>query len=139
MEIVEVDVIGSEAGEALLERRANLVTLAEARTATTAEFGGQHHVGAATRDRAANHLFAVARSIDVGGVDERDPEFEGTSDGRGRVRVLGATVDAGEAHRPEAHRRDHRSFCAETAMLHGRSSRFPSTESQASGLIRRDA
>jgi hypothetical protein len=122
VEVIEVDVIGAETRKAFLERRANLVTLAQTDAAATTELGREHHVGAMPGYRAAHHLFTVAGPIDIRCVDERDSELEGARNGRRRVGVVGVPVDARETHRAESDCRDHRSVRAEAAMLHGESS-----------------
>src|ERR1019366_5893577 len=136
VQVIEIDVVGAEAREALLERGADLVVPAESRATTTAELGGEYHVGPTPGDRPADHPLAVAGAVDVGGVDERDSQLEGTGDRRCGVLVVGPAIDSGEAHRAESDCRDHGALRAKTAMLHGDPPGLPSTRSQASALVR---
>ena len=127
VEVIEVDVVvvSPEAGEARLERRPHLVAFAEANATPAAELGGQDHVVAMTCDRPPDDLFAVTRPVGVRCVDERHSELEGACDGGDELIVLGAAVDAGEAHRPEPDGRDRRSISAELPVLHGEPPGWP--------------
>src|SRR4029077_16540303 len=69
-------------------------------------------------DRSADDLLAVPGAVDVGGVDEGDAELQRACHGRLGLGILGAAVDAGEAHGAEPDGGDHRSRGPETAMLH---------------------
>jgi hypothetical protein len=139
MQVVEIDIVGAQTGEALLECRTNLGALAETRYAAATELGRQHHVGAASGDRPADDLLAVTGPIDVGGVDEGHAELERACHGRLGVAVLRGAVDAGEAHGSEPDGRDHRPRISETAMLHRWASCCAASAYQASALCRNGA
>ncbi len=86
VQLVEVDVVGAEPGQAVLDGRAHvggatppLVTLVGC-----AELGGQHDLVAPRPERGAEVRLALGAAVDVGGVEEGDAGIErGADDGSG--------------------------------------------------------
>src|SRR5262245_11750588 len=64
----------------------------------TVELGGEDDIVTTALERLADDLLRLARTVDVGGVDEIDPGVEGGVDDADRVVVIGV------APRPEHHR-----------------------------------
>ena len=72
-------------------------------------------------DRAAEQLLvgAGAHAVELGGVEERDAELEGSSDRGDALVVVAGAVGHRHAHRAEAEGGDFEAFFAEGALLHG--------------------
>ncbi len=127
--VPEVDVVGAEALQAPLERRAHVLRPAvlardPAVGELEAELGRDDRLRAATGERAAEQRLVGVGPVDLGGVEEVDPELERAMDGRDAFRLVGLAVhlgragDAAHAHGAEADRRDDQSLLAECALLH---------------------
>src|SRR5262245_23772261 len=119
VELVEVDPVGAEAAEAVLDRghdpaprRAPLLAVVHRH----AKFGGEDDVLPAGAEGVAEDLLrAAAVSVDVRGVEERDPEIERLRDHGARA---GAVDPAPEVVAAEAYRRDAEARAAEVPELH---------------------
>jgi hypothetical protein len=102
VDLVEVNVVDTEAAQAVVHLSEQPATRAAAMIALVAHrqarLRGQHDVVAAAGDGLADHLFRLTAAVDVGGVDEVDPGLEGSINDAGHI-VLG-----GAAHRAEVHR-----------------------------------
>ena len=103
--LVEVDPVGAEAAERVLDRLDDPTARAAAVVGVLAhrheELGGEHDVVAAALERLADDLFGLAGRVDVGGVDEVDPGVQRAVDDADRVVVVGVAPGA-EHHRAEA-------------------------------------
>src|SRR5690606_27489087 len=67
-----------------------------------AELGGQLHLLAPTRDRAADQLFVGERAVHVGGVEEGDAQVEGAANGVDTGRLVSGAVELRHTHAAEA-------------------------------------
>ena len=82
MDLVEIDVVGAEAAQGLVEFEEDLLAREAAAIGAVAhdavELGGDHRVFALCvgLEEAAEHALAVAGGIDIGGVEEVDAEVE---------------------------------------------------------------
>ena len=83
------------------------------------ELGGQHHLVAATFERLPDQFFIGVRPVDLGGVDESDPQVERAVNRADRFGVVGARpgVSEGHAHGAQADPRDVE--VTQLHMLHG--------------------
>src|SRR2546428_742885 len=63
-----------------------------------AKFGRQECFGAATFDGFADELFVFPATVDVGGVEEIDPEFECPMDRCDGLSFVGAAVEFRHSH-----------------------------------------
>ena len=110
VDLVEVDPVGAEAAQAVLDladdpapRVAELVGVVAHRAV---DLGREDHVvAAAAGERLADDLLGLAARVDVGGVDEVDPRVERAVDDRDRLVVVGLAPGA-EHHGAEAERAD---------------------------------
>src|SRR5947209_20082611 len=105
MQLVKVDAIRAEAGQAVLGRAADVL-----RTSAPAllvhlhtEFGRNHRFIPARAESAPKELLALPRPVDVGGVEETDPGIQCGVDyrlGLPRVdaptKIVGADPDDGD-------------------------------------------
>src|SRR2546427_857843 len=84
MLIVEVDNIGPEpfqrALDALLDALGAAVLHLLPVLDLDPEFGGDHHLSAHWRQRLADELFVGVRTVNLGGVEERDATCDGRAD-----------------------------------------------------------
>jgi hypothetical protein len=115
VQVVEVDVIGAQPGEAGVHGLPDVLGLASAGLLVGAELGGQHDFVAAVGQQSADELLVVALAVDVGGVEEVDPEVEQLVEQLRRFGVVGGAVDAGQAHRAVADGADLGTVAAESA------------------------
>jgi hypothetical protein len=104
VQVVEVDVVDIQPPEAGLDLHAGIgrraidpAVLGVARQAQ-AELAGQHHPIAAVGDGAGDQLLVVPGAVDVGGVDEVDPQVDRPVQGADRLLVVGPAVAVGKAH-----------------------------------------
>ena len=81
MVLVEVDVVGVQAAQAVFDRLQNPLARPAALFGVLAdlhpEFGGQHDFMAALAQRLAEEFLRLRPAIDVGGVEQGDPGVEG--------------------------------------------------------------
>src|SRR4051812_1717834 len=121
MDLVEVDVVGVQAPQRVLDglhdpaARAALVVDLVAHLAV--ELRGEDDVVAAAFEGLADDLLVLALRIDVGRVDEVDARVERGVDDPDRLVVVGLTPGA-EHHRAEAQGADLYAGAAERAELH---------------------
>ncbi len=107
MLVVEIDVVGAEPAQRALQRHADVVRAAvRARSAGVrheAELGGQDGAFAAALECSANQLLVRERPVDLGGVDQGDPEIQRPVDCADGFGVVGSGpgVRGGHAHRPQ--------------------------------------
>ena len=105
VDLVEVDVVGAQAAQAVLDLADDPAARVAAHVRVVAhrrvDLGGQHHVVAPAGQRLADDLLGLAGRVDVGGVDEVDPRVERAVDDPDRVVVVGVAPVA-EHHRAEA-------------------------------------
>ncbi len=109
MLLVEVDVVGLQAlqagldgGEDIAARRTLLLAAVVHRLA---ELGGEHDILATLAEHVPQHGFrAAAPCVDVGGVEQRDPEVDGFVDDLARglgvgalAEIVAADADGGDA------------------------------------------
>jgi hypothetical protein len=124
--IVEVNVVNSEAAQAGLAGGANVFRLAiyVARggvvwVANDSELGGEHDLVALAFDRLADQFFVLVRSVDVGGVEEVDAEFEGAVKGGDGFVVVASAVKLGHAHAAESESGNREASMSKMARFHG--------------------
>src|SRR5205814_998487 len=83
------------------------------------ELGRDHHLSAHRRQRLANELFVRVRTVDFGGIEERDAAFDGRADERDhRLLVRWETVALAHAHAAEPEGRDLEVALSKLAFLH---------------------
>ena len=105
--VVEVDVVHAEA-RAARRRRPRGSTRGGCRSsgrrvvAADGELGGELHLVAAAVDGAAHELLVVARPVHVGGVEEGHAQVERATDRRGRLVLVGGSVELGHPHAAES-------------------------------------
>ena len=84
-----------------------------------AELGGDHHPVADGGEGLADEFLVRERAVDLGGVEERDPEIDGRPDQRDPLLLLdGRAVAEAQAHAAEAERRHFQVALPELALLH---------------------
>src|SRR5437879_13788202 len=84
-----------------------------------AELGGDHHLSAHWRQRLTNELFVGVRTVDFGGIEERDAAFDGRADERDhRLLVRWETVALAHSHAAEPDGRDFEVTLSQFAFLH---------------------
>ena len=123
VQLVEVDVVGAETGEARLARGDDVVVRQRAGTTLAeADLGGDEHVVAPVADGGAEDLLRLPERVHVGGVDQVHARVEGAVDHHAGV----ALVDGGdrrhagtERHRAERQLRDLEPTRAEAPPFHG--------------------
>src|SRR5438034_11417515 len=71
------------------------------------ELRGDHHLPAQWRQRLTNQLFVGVRTVNLGGIEERDTTFDGRADERDHcLLVRWVTVALAHAHAAESEGRD---------------------------------
>src|ERR1700722_18318137 len=96
--VVEVDVVSPEALERTVDRDANALGAAvrdptlSSRVREDAELRGHHHLVSSALDGPTHQFLAVEWSIDLGGVDVGDAQFERSVDGADRLVVVEAST-----------------------------------------------
>ena len=109
--VVQVDVVGAETLQGALDGGLHVRgaavdhTGAAAGVGDEAELGGDLHLVAAAVECLADDLLAEEGTVDLGGVDVGDTEFQGPVDGADRLVVVEtalARVGAGHGHGAEA-------------------------------------
>src|SRR5207244_9509246 len=84
-----------------------------------AELGGDHHLSAHWRQRLANQLFVGVRTVNLGGIEERDATFDSRADERDhRLLVRRETVALAHPHAAEPERRAFEIALSKFALLH---------------------
>ncbi len=121
VQLVEVDVVGAEAAEALLARRGDprrrQALALDRRLHREADLGGQHDLVATARDGPADQLLGHPVAVGVGGVDQVDAPVEGgVDDGHA---LVGVGARGGEGHGAEPEGRDLGPAGAETTTGEG--------------------
>src|SRR5450759_4420717 len=111
VKVVELDAIGPEAAEALLDLGAQHLRFPLARPANAA-LGRDHKAACGSGEGLADRLLALTAGIRVGRIDHLDSGGDRLFDECGVVRRVGQSVrakaDAGEVDIPESHGRDSR-------------------------------
>jgi hypothetical protein len=122
VDLVQVDVIGAQAAQAVLARaddpapRVSLLVDVVAHPAV--HLGGEHHPIPAAGQGLADDLLRLAGRVHVGGVDEVDPGVQRPLDDPGRL-VMIRIAPGPEHHRAQAKRADLHASGAEHTHLHG--------------------
>jgi hypothetical protein len=122
--VVEVDVVGAEPGERAFDRpphvlRGTVEPPRAVRHGPYAELRRDRHLVAAAGNRTADQLLVRVRPVDLGGVEEGDPQLDRALNGRDRLRLVGLAVEGGHAHAAEAESGDGKAFGAELTLFHG--------------------
>lgn len=98
--VVQVDVVGAQPAQRPFDsspdvgRAAVEIPGAIAAVEDQTQLGGQHHLVATIPQRLADQFFVDVRAVDLGGVDERQPQIEGAVNRPDRLCVVGAGTDA---------------------------------------------
>ena len=112
---VEVDVAGAEALERRVDRPADVLGGSVEHPARTRraleidpdpELGRDHVLVAPPRDRLADELLVRVRPVDLGRIEEVDPELEPAADRGDRLGLVGGAVEGRHAHAAQAERGD---------------------------------
>src|SRR6202035_3692399 len=77
------------------------------------ELGGQHDLVPAAGDGLAVQFLVDERAVDVGRVEQRDAQVQGTVDGRGGLLVIPRAVELRHAHAAQALARYDQALTAE--------------------------
>src|SRR5438128_8888879 len=128
MLIIEVDNIGPEPFQRTLDALLDALGAAVLHLLSVLdldpEFGGDHHLSAQWRQRLADELFVGVRTVNLGGIEERDAAFDGRADERDhRLLVRWETVALAHPHAAEPERRDFRLLFPSLRFCIGRSFR----------------
>src|SRR5205807_22943 len=120
----DVDAIGAEplersvaSGEHVLAVAADPESLALLVT-DIAELGREHDLVAPALDRTADEPLVRERAVDVGGVEEVDPELERSVNCGNRLARIRGSVELGHPHTAEPERGGLETLRAEAALLH---------------------
>jgi hypothetical protein len=124
--VEEVDVVAPQVAQAVLGDLADVFRAAVEGGAerlgghVEAELGGEDHLVAEVLDRLAEEDLVAAGTgaVQLGGVEEVDPEFVGAADGRDALVLVRGAVGHGHAHDAQAERRDAQTLRAQSAVLH---------------------
>jgi hypothetical protein len=125
--VEDVQPIGPQVPQAVLRDLADVLRPAVQRLAqprvlrhVEPELGRQHDLVAEALHRLAEQLLvtAGATAVQLGGVEEVDPQLESAPDGGHSTVVVRFAVRHGHAHRAEPERGDAQSLPAECALLH---------------------
>jgi hypothetical protein len=126
MDLVQVDPVGAQAPEAVLDRLEDptprVAAAVAAFTHLEVHLGGEHDLVTAPAQRLAHDLLGLTVGVRVGGVDEVDALVERGVDDAGAVVVVGVTGRVGfraEHHGPEAVDTHLDTGAAEDAIAHG--------------------
>ena len=119
---VDVDAVGAEVLEALLDRchDACAAGVAEVRLVpiSDAELGDEDRVPAAPAERPSERALRRAEAVPLGGVEAVDAEVERAPDGAGEFRLLDPPVAAADLPAAEADGRDLEPRPSEWSLLH---------------------
>ena len=135
MDLVEVDVVGAEAAQAVVDfgedRFAREAAPVYIGPHAAVDFRGEHVIIALGElaEQLADDLFAGAVGVDVGRIEEVDAGLEGLlEEGAGRIERqrpgMRAALGDAVAHAAEADAGDFEAAAAEAGVLHGRMPRF---------------
>src|SRR5438105_15430589 len=125
MLVVEIDMLDAEPLERRIARALDVLGAtvhADPFAVTIAhvtEFRGEYYGIPFAFDRPADQLFVCLRTVDVGGIEERDAELEGPVDCRNRLGVVPGAVEIGHPHASKAEGGDWEALGAESPSLHG--------------------
>jgi large subunit ribosomal protein L32 len=120
--VVEVDVVRAEPLQRPVDRRTDVLgpsvrtTVAEGAD----ELRGEDETVAPALDRPADELFVRAAAVELGRVEERDPELERPVDGGNRLLVVAPAVERRHAHAPEPLLGDDESLSQRPRLHHRR-------------------
>src|SRR5439155_19951462 len=120
VEVVELDAIGPEPAQALLEGGGDPFRRQTLRVADLpdADLGGDARLRPALAERAPQDPLRFAIHVDVRGIEEHEPALEGTLDDAVRLRLRRALAEVHRAH----YQRRGRSFASRVEVsVHGRS------------------
>jgi hypothetical protein len=131
VDLVEVDVVGAEPGEAVIDlghdRLAGEPFAVGAGPHGVAQLGGDHHVVAVREvlQRPAEDLLARALRVHVRGVEEVDARVQGVADQRARIGLAErpdrvAALGLAVGHRADGEGRDVQAGGAELDVFHGK-------------------
>ena len=127
--LVQVEIVDAQAFEAGIDRTEDVLARKPALVGLSphrhVDLAGDHHLVAAGEiaQGAPQDFFAGAGGVEVGGIEEVDPQFEGAADewaaGFFIQRPLPALGGAPVAHAPQADARDFEAGVAKAGVLHG--------------------
>ena len=124
---VDVDVVGAEVLQALVDRRDDALAAAVAQVRLVAvvhaELGDDDRLVATLAERLAERAFGGAHAVALGGVEAVDAEVERAADGAHELRLLDVAVAAADLPAAVADGRDLEAGPSERSMLHCRSPR----------------
>lgn len=129
MHVVEVDDVGAQAREALVDAlphvggvapRPHLTAGSVGGIAVDAELGRERHLVATVGEDIGDQPLVVAAAVHVRGVDEGHADVDGVVQGRDRLGVVDlAAVDRGQRHAAESHCADCQSVAECDGVGHG--------------------
>ena len=113
MRLIEVDIVGIEAAQALLAGKADKVRVEFLRpflmsnagskriVEVIAELGGDDHLVAAVAEDFSQDFLAIALAVGIGGIEKVDARLQGIFQERGPL-LLGNLAPPGSSHGPNA-------------------------------------
>src|SRR6266550_4666646 len=122
--IIEIDDVGLESFQRTLDALldalgAAVLDLLPAGIPSDSELRGEHHLCAHWRQRFAYELFVGVRTVNFGGIEERDAPFDGRANERDhRLLVRWETVALAHPHAAEPEGRDLEIALSKFALLH---------------------
>src|SRR5205823_1602934 len=122
--IIEIDDVGPEPFQRTLDALFDalgpaVLHLLPAGITSDPELGGDHHLCAHRGQGLAHELFVGVRTVDFGGIEERDAAFDGRADERDhRLLVRWETVALAHPHAAEPEGRDFEIALSKVAFLH---------------------
>jgi hypothetical protein len=125
--VVKIDGLDPEPFEASVAGGAHILgTAIDAATgaavlADDAELGGDDDLFAKRAQSLADQELVGTRTVDIGGVEESDAEFNRPVDRRDGFGLVARPIKLGHAHASETHFRYNQSLRAEFALLHAAS------------------
>src|ERR1700733_1769437 len=129
MLIIEINVIDAQPPQTSVARFLHIIRLAidtanigVRRIADNPKLRGQHNLIAFALDRASDELFILVRSIDIGGVEKVDAQFERPMNSRNRLGVIASRVKLRHTHAAQT---DGGNFEAGTSKIARFHSGFP--------------
>src|SRR5205814_1643849 len=90
---------------------------ASVRSAQRTKFHREQGLVAAVMQRPADEQFIVADTVEVAGVEQRDPSVKGGMDCGNALALVCRTVHAGHAHAAERQRKDRGTYRAESTRF----------------------
>ncbi len=122
--VVKVDLLDAQPLEGSIAALANVfgpsvdAHKAAVRTPYVAELRGQEDLAAAIPDRLPHEDLVLALAVNVGRVQEIDPQFQRAVDRGDGLGLVAGTAELAHAHATQAHGRDHRALLAQLPFFH---------------------